>query len=64
MNVVSLEIGKAVLNFGNITAGMIFLKDYWEKHDSASLMFCALILLLSYNLAVFILKLSEEQNDE
>ena len=58
------EVGKGIINFANIVTALVFVKDYFEKSHSNSLIYGSLFWVLAYIFGSIFIKKSEEKSNE
>ena len=59
MNKVLEEVGKGIIAFANIVTALVFLKDYFNKSDSNSLIYGIIFWFLMYILGSIFIRKSE-----
>jgi len=57
------EVGKGLINFANIVTALVFVKDYFDKDHSTSLVLGVVFWLLIYVIASLFIKKSERMTD-
>ena len=53
------EVGKGIIAFANIVTALVFLKDYFNKSDSNSLIYGIIFWFLMYILGSIFIRKSE-----
>ncbi|MEA3290656.1 MAG: hypothetical protein U9Q04_10810 [Campylobacterota bacterium] len=61
MNKVYEEVGKGLIAFANIVTALVFVKDYFDKESSSSLIFGIIFFITVYLLGSKFISKSQEK---